>query len=114
MTETNPYNPTKPATNESGGRWHNKSFPRLSPDYSPPDAAPPLAQPQALVVLVGPRGDVRALFTDAEDSRDLIPGHMLAESTAYRSAPIEAAPQIGQPDSRYPWAFPGASEVAST
>lgn len=71
--------------------------------------SPDLADAQALVVLVDQRGSVRSLFTDAEDSRDMIPGHMLADCTSYRSAPLDPAPQIGQSDTRYPFVHAGAS-----
>lgn len=72
-------------------------------------AIPELAEAQALVVLVDQRDSIRSLFTDAEDTRGLIPGHMLAECTSYRSAPLDPAPQIGQSDSRYPFVHAGAS-----
>lgn len=71
--------------------------------------SPELTQAQTLVVLTDQRGWVRSLFTDAEDTRGLIPGHMLSECTSYRHAPLDPAPQIGQSDSRYPFVHAGAS-----
>lgn len=71
--------------------------------------SPELAEAQALVVLIDQRGSVRSLFTDAEDTRGLIPGHMLAECTSYRSAPLDPAPQIGQAGTRYSFVHAGAS-----
>jgi len=78
------------------------------PPSSRPEAQPPLAPAQSLVAFIGPRGTIAALATDAERSRGLLPGHMLAEHTTYCGIPLDAGAAVGVALPGASWLYPGA------
>lgn len=78
------------------------SFPGLDPSYVPPDAAPPLSQPTALVVATAFfTGRVLAMWTDVEHAAGRAPS--LGEPINLHTLPLGSDVRIGHP-------LPGVNE----
>lgn len=70
-------------------------YSRLDRSYTPPDAAPPLPEPGALVVAVNAQGTVLALWTDVEQAAGRAPS--LSEPVTLHPRPLGTPVQIGRP-----------------